>query len=256
MNPVAILREVPDAFVGCVTERPVSHPLDPHLARAQHRAYRLALEEGGFTTVVMPADEAHPDGSFVEDAAIVIGNRALATRPGHPSRRGEVGSVAAALEEFVPVERMQAPAHLDGGDVMVVGRTIYVGASDRTDAAGHASLADFAGEGWRVVPVAVSGVLHLKSAVTALDGATLLMESGHVDPASFGGLRIIETSPLEHHASNVVKLPDGTILAAEGSPASIAAMIDAGFPVRTVDVSEFARADGGLTCLSIRIRGE
>jgi len=248
------MRLVPDAFTRSVTSVPVSPILDPQAARRQHTAYCTALEQGGFTIVTVPPDESHPDGAFVEDAAVVIGGRALATRPGHPSRRGEVGPVAAALADLMPVEHMEAPATLDGGDVLQVGRTVFVGLSARTTQAGIDSLARFSGPDRRVVAVPVSGVLHLKSAVTALNGETLLLESGYVDPAVFEGMRIINTPPEEPHGANVVRLPNGRILAAAGLPRSAEAVAAAGFEVTTVDIAEFARADGGLTCLSIRIR--
>ncbi len=253
MPPTALIRLVPDVFTRSVTTVPASPPLDPQVARRQHSAYRTALEEGGFTIITVPSDERHPDGSFVEDAAVVIGGRALATRPGHPSRRGEVGPVAAALAELMPVEHMEAPATLDGGDVLQAGGTVFVGLSARTNRSGIDSLARFAGPDRRVVAVPVSGVLHLKSVVTALDEGTLLVESGHLDPAFFEGMRIVTTPPDDPHGANVVRLPDGRILAAEGLPRSAEAVAAAGFEVTTVDISEFARADGGLTCLSIRI---
>ena len=252
--PRALLRAVPDSFVNCVTGLPVAPPLDPDLARAQHHSYREALEAGGFDTSVLAADEAHPDGSFIEDVAVVIGGRALATRPGHASRRGEVAAVAAALAALMPVDRMEEPACLDGGDVLCVGDRVFVGISGRTNEAGIASLARFAGDRRRVVGVEVRGVLHLKSAVTALDEETLLMESGMVDPGPFEAMRIIPTPGGEHHAANVVRLPDGSILTAAESPQTAEVISSAGFAIATVDVSEFGRADGGLTCLSIRMR--
>jgi len=254
MPPTAVIRLVPDTFTRSVTAVTAFPPLNPQAARHQHATYRTALEEGGFVIITVPPDERHPDGSFVEDAAVVIGGRALATRPGHPSRRGEVGPVVAALADLMPVEHMEAPANLDGGDVLQVGRTVFVGLSARTNGAGIDSLARFSGPDRRVVAVPVSGVLHLKSAVTALDGETLLMESGYVDPGVFEGMRIITTPPGEPHGANVVRLPDGRILAAAGLPRSAEVVAAAGFEVTTVDIAEFARADGGLTCLSVRIR--
>jgi dimethylargininase len=252
MIAAALLRAVPESFTGCVTARPAVPALDPGVARAQHVVYRAALEAGGFRTTVIPADEEHPDGSFVEDAAVVVGDRALATRPGHPSRRGEVGPVARALASMLPVEQMTAPARLDGGDVLQVGGSIFCGVGTRTDAAGIAALERFAGR--PVIGVPVTGVLHLKSAVTALDDETLLVETGLVDESAFAGFRIVTTPPEEPHGANVVRLADGTILAAAGNPRSAAAVAAAGYRVETVDISEFARADGGLTCLSVRVR--
>jgi len=254
MKPTALIRLVPDTFTRCVTAEPVAPPLDPDHARRQHAAYRITLEEGGFEVVTVLPDERHPDGCFIEDAAVVIGDRALATRPGHPSRRGEVESVAAALAGLLPVEHMGAPATLDGGDVLQAGGTIFVGLSARINRDGIEALARFAGSRRKVVAVPVSGVLHLKSALTALDDETLLMESGYVEPNVFDGMRIVTTPPGESHGANVVRLPDGRILAAAGLPRSAEAVAAAGFEVTTVDISEFARADGGLTCLSVRIR--
>ncbi|MCB2222702.1 MAG: dimethylargininase [Actinobacteria bacterium] len=254
MPDTAYLRAVPDAFAACVTSVPAVPPLDPALARRQHAAYREALEAGGFVTVVVPADEAHPDGSFVEDTAVVIGGAALATRPGHRSRRGEVGPVAAVLAGTMPVSRMRFPGRLDGGDVLQVAGRVFVGVGSRTNAAGVAALERFA-RGSRLVPVPVAGVLHLKSAVTALDDGTVLVEPGRVDESVFEGLRLVRTAPGEAHAGNVVRLPDGRILATAAAPRTAGLIADAGFEVTAVDVSEFARADGGLTCLSIRVRG-
>ena len=133
---------------------------------------------------------------------------------------------------------------------------LFVGSSRRTDAGGIGALEAFAGAGWSVVPVEVSGVLHLKSAATSLDEETLLVEPGKVDERAFGGLRIIRTAAGEAHAANVVRLPDGSVLAAASCPRTAEVVAGAGFEVKTVDVSEFARADGGLTCLSVRIRAE
>ncbi len=255
MPPTALIRLVPEVFTHSVTAIPASPPLDPQAARRQHTAYRTALEEGGFTIITVLPDERHPDGSFVEDVAVVIGGRALATRPGHPSRRGEAGPVAAALADLMPVEHMEAPATLDGGDVLQIGGVVFVGLSARTNKSGIDSLGRFAGPDRRVVAVPISGVLHLKSAVTALDKETLLVESGHFDPAFFEGMRIVTTPPGDAHGANVVCLPDGRILVAVDLPRSAETVAAAGFEVTTVDISEFARADGGLTCLSVRIRG-
>jgi dimethylargininase len=255
MAPWALLRGVPESFAACVTRRPADPPLDPALARRQHRAYRACLEEGGFATRLLPADEAHPDCAFIEDTAVLLGEGALLTRPGHPRRRGEVAGVAAALEESLRVDAMEAPATLDGGDVLRVGRRLFVGESERTNPAGREALARFAApRGYEVVPVPVAGVLHLKSAATALDDATVLVFPGAVSPAAFRGLRVVAVAGDDPEAANVVRLPDGRILVAEHLPQSAAAGRAAGFNPLACNVSEFARADGGLTCLSLRCR--
>lgn len=255
MTPWALLRGVPDSFSACVTRRPAVPPLDPSRARLQHEGYRAALEAGGFTTSLLAADEAHPDGCFIEDAAVVLGGAALATRPGHPGRRGEVAAVAAALGERLVVARMEAPATLDGGDVLRMGRRLFVGESERTTAAGRESLARWvASLGFEVVPVALHGVLHLKSAATALDEGTVLVFPAAVEESPFAGSRVVPVAGDDPEAANVVRLPDGRILVAAHLPQSAAAVRAAGFTPVACDVSEFARADGGLTCLSIRCR--
>jgi dimethylargininase len=254
-GPTALVRAVGDSFARCVTARPVSPPLDPALARRQHGAYRAALEAGGFAVVEIPADEDHPDGCFVEDAAIVIASSALLTHPGHPSRRGEVVSVERGLVGLVPIDRVTVGS-LDGGDVLQVGTTVFVGVGRRTDAGGADALERFARPlGRRVVRVASGPALHLKSAVTALDDDTVILHES-VDPAPFTGLRVVTIGGDDPEAANVVRLPDGSILTAEAHPAAAGVVAALGYDVVTVDASEFARADGGLTCLSIRIRGD
>ena len=251
--PWALLRGVPDSFRDCVTRRPVALPLDPERARRQHEAYRQRLEEGGFSTRLLSTDEAHPDCPFVEDTAVLLAGAALSTRPGHPSRLREVAPVAEALRAFLPVAALEAPATLDGGDVLRVGRRLFVGVSERTNAAGREALARFAGPlGFAVVPVPVQGVLHLKSAATALDEDTVLLFPEAVAPAAFDGFRVVAAEGDDPEAANVVRLPDGRILVAAHLPQSAGAVRAAGFTPLACDVSEFARADGGLTCLSLR----
>ncbi len=257
MRPLALMRRVPDSFVGCVARRPPVPALDPALARRQQDGYRARLEEGGFAVAMLAADEACPDCAFVEDAAVVLGEEALITRPGHPSRRGEVGPVAEALAgRGLSLTVMEAPATLDGGDVLRVGRRLFVGESERSNPAGRAALERFAAPlGYEVVPILLRGVLHLKSGASALDDGTVLVFPGAVDTASFSGLQVVPVGGDDPEAANTVHLPDGHILVAAHLPASAAAVAAAGFAPVACDVSEFARADGGLTCLSVRLRG-
>lgn len=255
MRPIALVREVSDAFIDGVTATPASPPLDAGVARRQHADYTAALAEHGFTLEwVAPAPDL-ADGCFVEDTAVVIGDAALLTVPGHPNRHRETTSVGHALESFVAVERMAAPATLDGGDVLQMGSTVFVGTGNRTNAAGIAALERFAGvRGRSVVPVRTSGVLHLKSAATALDDETVLVHLPSVEADAFPGFRTVPVVEDDPGAANVVRLPDGTLLAASAYPDTAEHLQSLGHPVSTVDVSEIARADGGLTCLSIRLR--
>jgi len=254
--PLALMRRVPDSFVGCVARRPPVPPLDPVVARRQQDGYRARLEEGGFPVVMLTTDEDHPDCAFVEDTVVVLGEGALVTRPGHPSRRGEVGPVAEALTACrISVTVMKSPATLDGGDVLRAGGRLFVGESERSNGAGRAALEQFAApRGFRVVAVPIHGVLHLKSAATALDDQTVLLYPGSVDTSAFRGLRLVPVGGDDPEAANVVRLPDGRILVAAHLLQTGVAVAAAGFTPVACDVSEFARADGGLTCLSIRLR--
>lgn len=255
-RPIAVLRAVPDSFVSCLSSREPRPDIDVAAARAQHSAYRDALEAGGFATMTLAPDEAHPDSVFVEDAAVVVGERALITRPGHPDRRGEVSGVAEALSGMLDLVFVTEPATLDGGDVLQVGRTVFVGRSSRTNAAGIAALGRLAASvGRRMVPVGVRGVLHLKSAATAVDDRTVLLWPAAVDVAAFEGLRIVTVGGDDPEAANVIRLPGGSILVSERHRETAALLERSGREITSVDVSEFAKADGGLTCLSVRLRG-
>jgi dimethylargininase len=254
-RPLALVRSVPDTFTDAIVpaERPAA--LDPAQARRQHAGYCAALASGGFSVRVIPADEAHPDSPFVEDTAVVIGERALVTRPGHPARRGEVGPVAEVLERVAATERMREPARLDGGDVLVAGSNVFVGRSSRSDDHGIEALAHFAARAGRTItPVDVGGVLHLKSAVTAVDDRTVVAYPDAVDLRPFSGFDVLDVGGKDPEAANVVRLPDGSIMVAAHHEDTARLLARRGMRPVVVDVSEFARAGGGLTCLSIRLR--
>lgn len=250
---MALLRGVPASFVSALTSRPPPSPIDVDLARSQHEDYRRTLESGGFATRVLPPAEEHPDSPFVEDVAVVLGRRALITRPGHPARRGETVEVTRALRGLVAVETMQPPATLDGGDVLQVGGRLFVGASRRTNRAGIDVLRRFAA-GTPVVPVPVRAGLHLKSAATAIGPDVVLAWPEAVDASLFEGLEVVAVGGEEPEAANTVRLADGRILVAAGHASVAERLVRRGLGVVTVDVTEFAKADGGLTCLSIRLR--
>ena len=227
--------------------------LDVAAARRQHRDYVAALEGLGLEVIHVDADEAHPDCPFVEDVAVVVGDVAVLTIPGAPSRRGEVAPVAAALSDLVGTVALEPPATLDGGDVLTLGRTVYVGRSARTNDEGIRQFGEIAGRhGRRVVPVPVTGALHLKTVVDRLDDETVLVAPGHVAAAALAGLRVVETAPGERAAANVLAI-GGRVLVPTRFEETAARVAAAGFAPMPVDTSEFAKADGGLTCLSIRL---
>ena len=243
----AITRSVPDSFAQALSASPPDPPIDVALARAHHAAYGAALAACGALVETLPADEACPDGCFVEDTAVVVGARALITRPGAPSRRAEPAAVAAVLARWLELVEMTEPATLDGGDCLRLGETLYVGRSARTNAAGIARLAVL---GLRVIGVALPpGVLHLKCVCSPLgDGRLLLAE--HSIPAATFDASIVWVPAAETYAANAVAIGDHVIVA-DGYPRTRDALVAAGFTVHAVPVSEVRKADGSLTCQSI-----
>lgn len=251
----ALLRGVPDSFAAAITDH--DRALDVDRAREQHRAYAAALSGSGLHVETLPADDDHPDCCFVEDTALVLGEVALITRPGAPSRRGEVDAVAAHLDDRFEVVRLDAPATLDGGDVLAAAGRIFVGRSRRTNDAGIARLAEVASAtvGAEVVPVDVAeDVLHLRTGVGAVGESTVLLAPGAVHPGPFAGLRTLTAPVEERRGVNVLRVPDSdVVLVADGHPRICGLLADEGLEPRIVDISEFTAAGGGLTCLSVRL---
>lgn len=248
--PRAVVREVPESFANALTmgERPV---LDVARAREQHRAYQEMLAGAGYEVSMVPADEDCPDCPFIEDTAVVLDTFAVITRPGASERRPETPPVAEALSGMMPVREITAPGTVDGGDVLRVGHTVFIGRSTRTNDAGIAQFAELASaDGLRVVAAPVSRVLHLKSAVATLDDETILIAPDCTDPAVFVGYRLIEKPPGEKGAS-ALRLHDDRIVVTANSPFTIALVQAAGYQVDWCDTTEFQKADGGLTCLSL-----
>src|SRR5919107_2664373 len=237
-----------DAFARAISSAGAS--LDPARARAQHAAYRDALADL-VEVVALPPDEELPDACFVDDCAVVLGGRALLTRPGAPSRAAEPERLAGTLARLVEeVEAMTVPATLDGGDVLRLGRTLVVGRSERTNQDGVRQLSRFAEQaGGRVEVAAVPpGTLHLQSAVTALAddavvGAAELLEQ----PALRGVANRLVVPPEEAAAANLLAVGTTAVLPA-GCPRTAAAVRALGFEVREVELGEFHKADAGATC--------
>jgi dimethylargininase len=248
---VAVMRGVPPTLARCEISFREREPIDLDRAIAQHAAYAALLRSLGLEVVELPADPAFPDCCFVEDVAIVLDEVALLTRPGAPSRRGEVPAVESALARYRRIETTPAPATLEGGDVLRVGHTLYVGHSARTNQAGIARLVAVAEPlGYRVVPVAVSGCLHLKSAATVLDQERLLVNRAWLDPAPLRGLDLLDVAPDEPGAANVLHVA-GLVIAHPGFPRTLERIAALGYALRLLDVSEFLKAEAALTCKSL-----
>jgi dimethylargininase len=247
----ALARSIPSSFSNALCAEPPERPIDVTLARAQHAAYCAALAACGASVELLPGDEACADSCFIEDTAVVVGERALITRPGAPSRRAETPVVASALRRWLEVMEMAEPATLDGGDCMRVGNTLYVGRSARTNPLGIAQLSVL---GLRVVPVELPrGVLHLKCVCSPLgDGRILLAEQSI--PAEMFDAEPVWVPASETYAANAVAIGRHVIVA-EGHPRTSEALSAAGFTLHAVPTSEVRKADGSLTCQSVVFGG-
>lgn len=250
---LALTRPVSPTLDRCELTHRERVPIDVERARAEHAAYERALEAAGCRVVRVPAAPGLPDAVFIEDTAVVLDEVAVLARPGAASRRPEVDAVARALEEYRPIEAIRSPATLDGGDVLAVGRTVLVGLSARTTAAGAGQLRSILQPlGYEVRTVPVRGCLHLKTAATAVHDDTLLVNPDWLDPADLGGFRLVETAPGEPHAANVLRL-GGRVVMAAGHPATAGRIRQIGAEVVEVDVSELMKAESGVTCCSLLV---
>lgn len=248
---IALTRQVSPAMSECELSFVDRTPIDVAKARLQHDAYCRALESMGCSVQVLPAEAGFPDSVFVEDPVIVFDELAVLARPGAASRRGEVASLANALARWRELQAIQSPGTLDGGDVLRLGRRVFVGESARSNAEGIGQLRErLAAHGYTVEAVTTRGCLHLKSAVTAVADDTVLLQPAWVDRARFADYRVIEVDPAEPHAANVVRV--GTALLMPASfPLTRQRLLDAGFDVTAVDVSELQKAEGAVTCCSL-----
>lgn len=253
---VAFTREVSDRFAECELTHLAREPIDVAKARVQHAAYEDALRACGCEVRPLPPLHDQPDAVFVEDTALVLDEVAVITRPGAESRRGETRSVATALAPLRPLRFVAPPGTLDGGDVLVLGRDVFVGLSSRSDAAAIAQLGEWlAPYGYAVRGVPVSGALHLKSAVTSLGGGALLANPAWVDTAVFGAQAVVHVDPGEPHAANALAIGDQVILPAAFTRTAerVRAL---GRTVLPVDITEVGKAEGGVTCCSLVLRLE
>ncbi|HEY5218352.1 MAG TPA: N(G),N(G)-dimethylarginine dimethylaminohydrolase [Gemmatimonadaceae bacterium] len=248
---IALTREVSDAIVRCELTHRERTPINVSLARTQHSAYEDALRAAG--CAVLHVEPAHdlPDAVFVEDSALVFDEIAVMTRPGAESRRPELGAVELALSRFRTMTRIGAPGTLDGGDVLTVGRRVFVGQSSRSNKAGIRQLQTIVAPlGYTAEGVPVHGCLHLKSAVTALGDNTLLINRAWTSAGAFRDFDLLDVHPFEPFAANVLRVGAELIYPAE-FPRTLERLERRGLSPRTVPAGELAKAEGGVTCCSL-----
>lgn len=248
---IAITRHVSSRFNECELTHLARQPIDVGVARRQHHVYEQTLVSLGCQLVRLPELPELPDSVFVEDTAVVLPELALITRPGADSRRPEADSTADALHPYRNLLFIDAPATVDGGDVLVAGKQIFVGLSSRTNPAALEQMQHLLGNhGYQITAIEVKDCLHLKSAVTVVAPDTLLINPAWVDRSHFKDFEALEIDPSEPYAANGLPI-NGTVIFPRAFPETRARLEARGIKTASVDVSELAKAEGAVTCCSL-----
>lgn len=226
---------------------------DYQLALKQHTAYIAALEECGLDVTVLPADEAYPDSTFVEDVALLTPRCAIITNPGAETRRGEIAAIKPVLQDFYTnIEEVREPGRVEAGDIMMVGKHFYIGLSARTNLAGAQQVIGFLEKyGLSASVITLKDVLHLKTGIAYLENNILLACGEFLTKPELQQFNILEIDASESYAANCIWV-NGTVILPAGYPKAKQVIAAAGYPIIEVDVSEFRKLDGGLSCLSLR----
>jgi dimethylargininase len=247
----ALTRAVSPTLGACELSWLPREPIDIEKAIRQHDAYERCLADLGVRVISLVAEPELPDATFVEDPVVVLDEVAIITRMGALSRRRESDSLAAALAAFRPLRRLREPATLEGGDVLRVGKDVFVGLSSRTNEAGITQLkVEIEPFGYRVHTAKMSGCLHLKSACCALGDGKILANRAWVDLEAFREFTIIDVAADEPGAANVLRVKD-TVLMPACFPHTERILRREGFEIRTVDISELIKAEAAVTCSSV-----
>ena len=248
---IAITRGVSPAIGNCELTHLERIAIDVQLAQAQHQQYEACLAALGCEVHRLPVEPDLPDSVFVEDIAIVVDELALITRPGADSRKPETISIARALESYRRLFYIEAPGTVDGGDVLRIGKTLYVGLSSRSNPSAIEQMQNILQPyGYTVKGVQVNGCLHLKSAVTQVAEDTLLINPNWVDARTFRDWNFTEVDASEPYASNALLIGE-TVVYPASFPRTRQRLEAHGVSVMTVDVSELAKAEGAVTCCSL-----
>ncbi len=251
---LAITREVSRSIIHCELTHLARTPIDVERARRQHAQYQAALKQLGAAVLSLPEQPELPDSVFVEDTALVFDEFAIILRPGAESRRPETESIRHILAPYRQLYEIEAPARVDGGDLLCVGKRVYMGLSTRSDTNAAEQLQDILKPfGYDLAIVPVTGCLHLKSAVTQVAKDTLLVNPSWVNKSHFGSVNFIEVDASEPYAANAVLL-GGPVLYPAAFPKTQKRLEEAGIQLATVDADELAKAEGAVTCCSLILR--
>ena len=248
MPRIALTREVSESIARCELTHLEREPIDVGRARAQHAAYESALRTLGCRVERVEPAPDDLDSVFIEDTAVVFPELAIITRPGALSRRGETAAVAQTLAPYRRNVNIQSPGTLDGGDVLVASRTVFVGQSARTNARGIEQIRQVASPlGYTVIGIRVTGCLHLKSAVTEVAEGTLLLQPRWVDPAPFDGFDTIEVDSDDLYGANALRI-GSRVIYPTAFPKTAARLAAHGISLHLVEADELAKAEGAVTC--------
>lgn len=248
---LAITRDVSPRFNECELTHIDRTPIDVEFAQSQHHGYVQALKELGYAVLELPAEADLPDSVFVEDTAVILPEVALITKPGADSRKPETESMAQALRPYRELIFIESPGSIDGGDILVLGKSIYVGLSTRSNQAAIDQMNDKLGKyGYKTQGVETHDCLHLKTAVTCVDDKTLLINRKWVDVENFEGFDLIDVDVSEPFGANCLPVGDAIIYPV-AFPLTSAKLTAYGYKIKPVVVDELAKAEGAVTCCSL-----
>jgi dimethylargininase len=251
---LAITREVSRSIAHCELTHLARTPIDVERARRQHAQYEAALRSLGVAVLSLPEAPDLPDSVFVEDTALVLDECAIILRPGAESRRPETALIERVLSPYREIFHIEAPARVDGGDILCLGRDVYLGMSTRSDTNAAEQLqAILATFGYELHLAQVTGCLHLKSAVTQISRDTLLLNPQWVDKKAFAGVNFVEIDASEPYAANAVLIGDSIVYPA-AFPKTGKRLGAAGIAMVAVEADELAKAEGAVTCCSLILR--
>lgn len=249
----AITRKISPRFNECEITHIDRTPIDLDVARAQHQGYVEALEKIDCQVIELDEEPDFPDSVFVEDTAFILPEVAVITRPGADSRKPEIDSIIQVLAPYLPLVHVTAPATVDGGDVLVLGKNIYVGMSTRSNQAAVNQLQDALDNyGYKVTGVELHDCLHLKTAITKVDDETVLINPNWVDTSHFKDFNWIEVDAQEPFGANCLPV-NGKIIYPTSFPKTRAQLESRGYQIQEVTVDELAKAEGAVTCCSLII---